>query len=253
MSTIRNVIAAVVCAGATLLADAGVIRVSQESAAGAGDFDANVLGAINAFGAATSAYDFYKLGAPDRWSYNGHLNGGPDALSNTTQLFFVEAMDGLSLVQVHDAIGDGSGGRAKTRFEIVGDTAEFLLVDDNNEGVTVENGGTRFTSRKKWSGCCTDGDVIGAFDGAWSVFASFLETPKGISEWLVTDAVGTTIGLELDVNRRVRFDVVRGVSFDQGGAAVPEPGVLALVGLGVLGLGWVRRCVGCLIRPARSR
>lgn len=80
---------------------AGVIAVSQESAPGVGDFDANPLGFIDSFSFAGSAADFYDYGG---FSYN---NVDPPATPNTLQYFFADTTDGLAFFQVVDAPGDG--------------------------------------------------------------------------------------------------------------------------------------------------
>jgi hypothetical protein len=67
-----------ILAGLMLLAsqsaDAVTIRVSQESAAGVGDFDANVLGFVDSFDVSTlTPAGFYTFSGS---SYNGGPNGG---------------------------------------------------------------------------------------------------------------------------------------------------------------------------------
>ena len=213
-------------------ANALLIRVSQESAAGAGDFDANVLGNIASFDTALSISAFYDYGNPDGASYNGQLNGGPDTVSGMTQIFLHNGSDGVSLVVVHDRANDGSGGNTRTQWVLAGDTATFGVIDDPGEGVGVFDGNTRFVSSKVWFSCCTDGYTIGALDGNWSMIGGFLAAPTGINSLQATSANNANIALDLST-RRVRLDLAPTIS-------VAEPGMLTLALLGLAGLG-VRR------------
>ena len=104
-------------------AHAGQIRVAQESAAGAGDFDANVLGFVNPFNTPLTHAGFYQYNVPNGASYNGELNGGPFPVSSLTQVFLVNASDGLGLYVVHDNPNDGSGGSTQTRWNLTGDVS----------------------------------------------------------------------------------------------------------------------------------
>ena len=95
------VVAALVLATAD--AQAQTIRVSQESAPGLADFDANVLGTIQPFTTTGTAADFYDYGgvSGNADSY-GNANGASILSVDTSHLFLVSASDGLSLFIVHD-------------------------------------------------------------------------------------------------------------------------------------------------------
>ncbi len=223
-------------------ANAALIRVSQESSVGAGDFDANVLGTISTWSTPMSSAAFYQYGTPQGASYNGEENGGPAPISNTTINFFALTSDGLTFYNVHDKPGDGFGGSAKMTWSLAGgDTAAFMVGDDGGEGLTPGLGSqdTSFTTNHNWVSCCTDGFGLGTIDGAgWELFGEFdsntkyaSESDGGIDFWSALSADGGTINLALNLDRRVRFD------------AVPEPSVLALFGAGLIALGFVRRRV----------
>jgi hypothetical protein len=209
--------------GVITSANAQQIRVSQESAAGAGDFDDNVLGFINPFDSALTTAEFYQYGVPNGASYNGELNGGPDPISSKSQIFLVSASDGLSLVVVHDNPNDGSGGSTQTRWNLSGDTAAQVLADDPGEPVAVSAGGTQFDSTKNWLACCTDGYAIGYLEGYWEMLGQFVNLPSGITNWDVVSSDFSNISLVLDPGRRVRLDTIVEVSFDIKPGSCPNP------------------------------
>lgn len=218
--------------GFGLNAHAASIRVSQESSAGAGDFDANVLGTIDPFITALTTAGFYQYNNPNGASYNGELNGGPNPVSSTTQVFFVDASDGLSLVVVHDNPNDGTGGNTSTQWNLSNDTAGFAAIDgESGDTFTVSAGGTQFDISNNWLDCCTDGYAIGALENNWELLGQFLTTPTGIDSWAVIGNDFSSTSLVLDPGRRVRFDLV---------ADVPVPAPLALLGLGLVGVAYQR-------------
>ncbi len=212
-------------------ANALLIRVSQESAAGVGDFDANVLGSIEAYSTPLSIADFYQYNVPNGASYNGELNGGPNPISSLAQNFFVMASDGLNLVTVYDNPNDGSGGSVRMSWNLSGDTAAFTVGDDPGEGIMVSDGGTRFDTVHNWLACCTDGFSIGSLEGDWTMLGAFDMLPTGITDWAATSYDSSLISLTMAPNQRVRFDV----------ELVSEPAILALFGIGLIAIALVRR------------
>ena len=196
------------------------IRVSQESTAGANDFDNNILGLINPFQTSSTLRNFYQYGNPFRASFNGPV----PLTSDASHLFLVEAADGLGLFSVYDKPGDIGGGIAHMQFDLLGDTASILLTDDRSETGTATNGGRTFTTRNAWAPCCTDGVVLGSLDGDWTMFAQFthLNSLQGgrLNRWLalsaeMADVPAFSQDLVLETGRRVRLDIAP--------EAVPEP------------------------------
>jgi hypothetical protein len=207
-------------------AEALTIRVSQESAAGVGDFDANVLGTVDSFSTGLSASGFFQYGSPNASSYNGETNGGPTPIANVVQSFFVETSDGLTFTTVMSAANAGGSGNWNMHMDLTGDAAGLLVSDDTGEGPTVTGGGTVFNSNHNWVACCTDGFTIGALDGTgWTLIAD-VNSFSGVTAWLTTDNGSGTITLALATDRRVRFDVID----------VPAPATLALFGFGLAAL-----------------
>jgi hypothetical protein len=208
--------------------------VSQESAPGAGDFDANILGFIDPFPTGLTAAGFYNYGGGGNpVSYGGAL---PVLTLNQSHLFLVQGSDGLSLFIVHDRpnVANG-GGAAQMQFDLLNDLAAILVRDDPGDGY-ASVGGNLFTSNHNWVTPNTDGLAIGSLDGAFTMFAQFTASPTGLLTWHALSANGSTIDLALEDGRRVRLDIV----------AVPEPGTLLLCGLITAGVG------GCALRRRRQ-
>ncbi len=218
--------------GLVVSANAAVIRVSQESSAGAGDFDANVLGYVDSWSTGLSAAGFYQYGTPAGASYNGHLNGGPNALEDTAINFFAMTSEGLNFFNVYDVPNAGNTDEAESSWSLAGDTAKFLVGDEATEGLTpglnIES--STFNTDHRWLSCCTDGFVIGTLDNNWELVGSYSNL-DGIDEWSVLSNSGSTISLELNDGQRVRFDV----------AEVSEPSTLMLLAFGLLGMFYSRR------------
>lgn len=205
------------------------IRVSQESSPGKGDFDANILGIINPFITKKTAVGYYEYNTDDEASFNG---SAPTLISNQSRFFLVDAKDGMSLFVVHDKPEDRSGGSAKMRFDLLGDTASLKLVDDKGEAQALD-GGTAFTSNHNWSPCCTDGLVIGSLDNTWEMLLQFTATPTGLNSWLAYSSSGSTIPLQIETSRRVRLDIAPAPV-----TSVPEPGsMFGLLTFGAFGTG----------------
>ncbi len=194
---------------------AALIEVSQESSAGAGDFDANVLGTIQTFNTPDTTLDFYAYGA------NSSFNGPVSLTDNTAHLFLVDGSDGLSLFLVLDNVNDGSGGNAVSQITLTNDTASVLGSDDAGE---ASGGPTVFNGNHNWIDCCTDGYLVGTLEGNWEAFVQF-SSFSGLSNFTaVSDTGANDINLALESGREVRLRVV------------PVPPAILMAGFGVLGL-----------------
>jgi len=240
-----QIISKAICAGILIsvsaTAQSALIRVSQESATGAGDFDANVLGTISTFDTALTSAAFYQYGSPNGASYNGENNGGPAPVSDTTINFFAITSDGLTFYNVHDRPNDGSGGDADMTWSLTGgDTAAFMVGDDSSEGLSpgLNVQATSFTSRHRWLDCCTDGFGLGTIDGGgWELFGEFdSSSPYDGGEllaWSALSADGGVIPLAFELDRQVRFDLA---------SPIPVPAAFWLFGTALLGfVGFSRR------------
>lgn len=218
---------------------ASLVRVSQESAPGMGDFDDNVLGFIEAFSSSETIKDTYNYNR-DNSSFQGPLA----LTSNVSHLFLAEATDGLGLFSVHDKPRpDNQDGQAQMQFNLLGDTASILVKDepeslDLDDRYTVNDSGTAFTIQQRWGECCTDGFAIGYLDGDWTMFAQFTTAPNGLDSWLAFSAASSESPIELviDPGRRVRLDFP---DEEQPPVSVPEhSSAFSLLAFGLVGAGW---------------
>ena len=215
---------------------AASVRVSQESSAGAADFDANVLGFIQAYdySASGSVADFYSYNNPINFSYNGQNNGGPTGTDGQTQSFFVIGNDGIGLVTLHDAPNDGTGGNAIMTHTVIGGVADavaYMVRDDTGDGNLINDiGGDRaFTTRHTWQNCCTDGSAIGDLGSNFIVYSEFDGSPSGLSIWYARGSQDEDILLSMASDRRVRFDIV-------GEVPLPASGMFLIGALGAIGV-----------------
>ena len=201
-----------------------LFRIAQESAPGAGDFDANVVGTVEAFITAADVTSLYSYDFPEASSYNGSLL---PAVADRSLLALVETAQGLSLFSFHDrAVPDDSdGGHAEMRFELSGDLdgAEITAQDDpepstDGDTYTGSAGASLFTTHNSWSPCCTDGVVISGLSDDWSMLVQFTDTNatatpppiQGLVDWVFASGDGGAIALALEEDRRVRIDRFQG-------------------------------------------
>lgn len=200
------------------------IRISQESQPHLGDFDANVLGFIDAIQTDQTAAGYYGYNQRRDASFSGGLN----LISNTSHLFLVDATDGLSLFVVHDRPQDSGWGRASMQVDLLGDDADLLVMDDAPQYDRYIGQDSSFLLQHGWGTCCTDGFALGTLENDWQAFLQFTQTPTGLNNWQAfSGSDETPVDLELAVSQRVRLDVVD----------VPEPSTLiGLITLGTVGL-----------------
>ncbi|MBL9150146.1 MAG: hypothetical protein JNM94_15770 [Phycisphaerae bacterium] len=218
-------LAAVACA-VDVAAGQGVrVRISQETAPGAGDFGAGIVGVINAFPLGASVEEFYQYGTPQPASFNGSAFA---SRSNTAHLF-VAANDGKSggsirVGMVFDGLTDAdfAGGRAETRVTaIVPDAGLSLdLADDpsDNSGdrYVVGSDGAFVASDQRWAPTVrTDGYVLGGLACGSVVHVAFTEfddpeSPPigGLDTFLAMSSDGSTLPLALVADRRVQLEVL---------------------------------------------
>ncbi len=113
------------------------------------------------------------------------------------------------------------------RLSLSGDTAAFLLLDDPFDPATPSIGvqSTSFRTDQTWFNCCTDGFVIGSLDGDFALLSEF-DAFSGLNTWNAVSSDGSTIALDMGLDRRVRFDL----------APVPEPSAVFILMIGLLGL-----------------
>lgn len=184
--------------GLAFIPDAGdAVCVLQEENAGEGDYV--LKGQVSIFNRSTeTATAVYNYGGVFTASYSPDLPFAPAAISDTSQLFFADTSEGLSLFMVHDqpaAQGDTGGGAAALSFTLNGGDTAIIQVNDDPGESFINTGGTQFDSHHNWATCCTDGGVIGSLDGDWSMDVS-ATVFNGIRNWQVSSANGPFVPLD---------------------------------------------------------
>lgn len=211
------------------------VRVSQESAPGAGDFDKNFLGTVRPFETQATTPVFY--GYADACYCGDFIR--LRLLPERTQMVFLDAADGMTMMVVHDDdLEDADGGWTEMRFELIGDPDGMYrsVYDDpvdvvpDSDIYTGEPGDRVFTSAHLWSQCCTDGDAFTGFGATErppvygtteyfpvSLIVEFTEVDgdpatspiQGLETWTVVSANGQEFELVLEEDLRVRLDVIQ--------------------------------------------
>ena len=202
-----------------------VVAAFQESAPGAGDFDAHYLGTIPPFEIAETAEEFYGLADGCYMGSYVRLALEPDRSLCT----FVTDSNGIAFMTVHDDIDDPDGGRVEMVIELDGNASGASWIVQNADpggGHDVyigEPGDSFFAACHEWGTCCTDGEILGYLTGALEV--AFVDvdvdpdTPcfEGLDSWVLIGAYGKLVPLVLEDGRRVRFEIIPTCSTDVNG------------------------------------
>ncbi|MCK6475277.1 MAG: hypothetical protein L6Q35_00425 [Phycisphaerales bacterium] len=201
-----------------------LVRVSQESAPGAGDFDSNVLGYTGYFLTTTDAASLYAYDVPDEHSYNGPLfTPATDRSHIVLAATNGEPGHDVSMLVIHDEpySNANGGGKAEMRVQTAGECSSNAMVvrddvPDVDDSYTGSAGSCEFTAKHEWNSENTDGFAISGLDVDGSVYLAFADvdnkttTPaiQNLDSWAVVSPDGSVIMLNLVEGRRVRLDLV---------------------------------------------
>ncbi|MFO0873626.1 MAG: hypothetical protein U0575_06595 [Phycisphaerales bacterium] len=191
-----------------------VVRVSQETTPGAGNFDANVLGYAVAYEAPGSAAQLYNYGG-------ALILPGVPLVNDRSSMLVASTTEGLCLVVAHDRTSSGSGGRAEMQFMFgaASGPPAFLVQDDPtatdvNDTYVIDGNTVRTTSQ--WGTAGMDGFVLSGLKPGGTVLASFSNvdansstaTISGLSYWIMASGDFTQFPLKLAADRRVRLEIL---------------------------------------------
>jgi hypothetical protein len=198
-----------------------LIEIAQETEPGAGDFDANILGFVQAFPTTISPIQFYSYGVPEGDSWNGP-SLTPEA--DRSHILFSTGPADLTMFVVHDRAvpNDPDGGEAEMTFVIEDDpNGAFISLRDDPASVEgspgyLEASPNLIQAGWSWGACCTDGLALSGIDPGATVLAGFEEFDgvagtapiEGLTEWVVYSADGTQVPLVLEEGRRLRARVI---------------------------------------------
>lgn len=194
--------------------------------------------------------------AGDSYNYSNFSYGGSDITpeDDESQIFFVMNSNGLNLFWVHDST-DFDGGSADTTLSLMdplGSTGPLnqLVVDEAND--TYSGFGTDTVNAvQDWidapsatAAGFTDGLATGNLNmtvgSGWMLFANFNDV-SGLDSWMATSATGDKIDLSSYLANSGDPEAGLRVKFQVSQTEIPEPGTVALLGLGLAGLVGLRR------------
>lgn len=141
----------------------------------------------------------------------------PFQKDDTSQFFFYEGTDGLSLVFAHDA-RDGTSGSVTMVFDGLPSDGSWVVEDDN---VTNDFANAPDRIEWNWGGCCGDGGAFGVYKGGFpDDFEITVDASNwnGLSRWVAVSGSIDNIAAELDMNEPVTISA--GAS---GGETTPTP------------------------------
>jgi len=188
------------------------IEVSQESAPGAGDFDLNVLGTIDAVPTGQTIQSYYGFN-----STSGSFNGPePVPAADTVFLALVDSTaSGMNLILLYGEENASFSGSAYIDSRVVvtddPDGADFTVYDGPpNAGTHIDTytsaGKSYFGINHGYGPCCTDGAALGALDGNWVVYYELVSMTGTVpTELIAHTSGGGGVALDLSAGKRVRL------------------------------------------------
>jgi hypothetical protein len=154
------------------------------------------LGVIAAYQVPKTVAEMYSYGTPAGSSFNGDPSEVPATADGLSQIFLYQDTNTsmVSLVVLHDAVADGSGGTVNMELSGLGASATLAVSDDPAEGSSLAGGNASFSWN--WIDCCTDGAAISNIDfdeGCVTIGATFT---SGISQWVAQKGIAGVGALE---------------------------------------------------------
>lgn len=184
-------------------------------------------------------FDSYSGGISGAANYNyftaeNHLVNGPTLAATTGHIFFYEGSDGLFFNSIFDSVAtSGPNQRVQWDITVSGSSADPYVAVSDDVGELQETAADFFDANFHYIPRYGDGGVIGGLAGDWSLTIDPV-LYQNLNFLKVFDDSGSSIDLAINTTDTIVFSAAS--------AKVPEPSILALFSLGLVGVGFgVRR------------
>ncbi len=169
------------------------------------------------------------------WNLNQAPTIGPGQADNSGRLFFYAGSDGLSFNMLfNNGDGDNENGSIELEATVAASAGDPVVKVADDGGAEFWETATNNTFHGKWQWSWgADGGAFGALQGDWSINVDLIANGwspshgNEVVDLAVYSGGGSPVSLSLDLSKDILLTNI----------AIPEPTTLAILGLGLVGVG----------------